>query len=447
VNKKILIFLIIMLILGAAGALYYFKYYLPSQVEPTPAFNSSKVRIGDIVITTSGVGNLIPTETVTIGFQINGILQSLNIDIGDAVDKGDILATLDDADARLKMIQAEANLHALFSPSALNQAELSLINAKINYNNAQDDLVDLIGLDAFNLEVALADAQSTLDELRADAGSSEEEIKLAEEALVLAEENLIAAQPAYESEDAVRLARVKLQSAEFAVSEAETYLSVLQNGLDRVDFELSASSGSALIKLQQAKWEYDKALADLEKTIIKAPISGTVTEVNASVGQAVTNSTSITISTLDDMRLKFYIEERDISLLQIGKPVEVIFDAYQNIPVTGSITTIEPSLTTFEGSSVAVVWAVLSNPIDFPLLPGMSADVEVIAAETRDALLIPIQALREISPGSYSVFVVQPDESLRMVVVTVGLQDFANAEILSGLKQGDVISTGAVETK
>jgi hypothetical protein len=45
------------------------------------------------------------------------------------------------------------------------------------------------------------------------------------------------------------------------------------------------------------------------------------------------------------------------------------------------------------------------------------------------------------------VFVVQPDQSLRMVVVTVGLQDFANAEILTGLKQGDVISTGAVETK
>jgi len=62
-------------------------------------------------------------------------------------------------------------------------------------------------------------------------------------------------------------------------------------------------------------------------------------------------------------------------------------------------------------------------------------------------LLVPIQALREIAPGSYSVFVVQPDETLRMVVVTVGLQDYANAEILSGLKLGDIVSTGAVETK
>lgn len=62
-------------------------------------------------------------------------------------------------------------------------------------------------------------------------------------------------------------------------------------------------------------------------------------------------------------------------------------------------------------------------------------------------MLVPIQALREISPDSYSVFVVQPDGSLRMVTVTIGLQDYANAEILSGLEQGATVSTGSVETK
>jgi multidrug efflux pump subunit AcrA (membrane-fusion protein) len=134
-------------------------------------------------------------------------------------------------------------------------------------------------------------------------------------------------------------------------------------------------------------------------------------------------------------------------LLAIGQPVQVTFDAYPNEILDGSITLIEPALNTFEGSSVAVVWAELNAPVDMPLMSGMSADVEVIAAETRDALLVPIQALREISPGSYSVFVVQPDGSLRMVIVTVGLQDYANAEILSGLEQGDIISTGSVETK
>jgi len=181
--------------------------------------------------------------------------------------------------------------------------------------------------------------------------------------------------------------------------------------------------------------------------IITAPISGTITELNANVGQSINNAPFITIEKMDDMLIKFYVEERDLGLLQVELSVEITFDAYPDAPVSGSITMVEPALNTFEGSSVAVVWAALNETTEFPLISGMSADVEVIAAETRDALLVPIQALREITPGSYSVFVVQPDESLRMVMVSVGLRDYANAEILSGLNPGDLISTGAVETK
>jgi RND family efflux transporter MFP subunit len=236
-------------------------------------------------------------------------------------------------------------------------------------------------------------------------------------------------------------------AAEFSLREIEVYLQVLKNGPDELDVEINPSPGGELSKLLQAKWDYDKAVEDLGKTVLTAPISGTITEINSNVGQAVNNSPLLTIETLDDIALKFYVEERDLGLLAIGQPVQVTFDAYPNEILDGSITLIEPALNTFEGSSVAVVWAELNAPVDMPLMSGMSADVEVIAAETRDALLVPIQALREISPGSYSVFVVQPDGSLRMVIVTVGLQDYANAEILSGLEQGDIVSTGSVETK
>ena len=77
----------------------------------------------------------------------------------------------------------------------------------------------------------------------------------------------------------------------------------------------------------------------------------------------------------------------------------------------------------------------------------MTVEADVIAGEAKNALIVPIQALRELTPGSYAVFVVQSDGSLKMTPVTVGLRDFANAEILSGLKVGDVVSTGTVETK
>jgi macrolide-specific efflux system membrane fusion protein len=80
------------------------------------------------------------------------------------------------------------------------------------------------------------------------------------------------------------------------------------------------------------------------------------------------------------------------------------------------------------------------------LIAGMNGTVEITAGEARGVLLVPIEALRELAPGSYAVFVVQGDGSLKLTPVTVGLRDVANAEILSGLNQGDVVSTGVVET-
>jgi macrolide-specific efflux system membrane fusion protein len=72
----------------------------------------------------------------------------------------------------------------------------------------------------------------------------------------------------------------------------------------------------------------------------------------------------------------------------------------------------------------------------------MNVDIEVISAEARDVVLAPIQALREISDGQYAVFVVQPDGELAMRPVEVGLKDVVNAEIVSGLEAGEVISLG-----
>jgi multidrug efflux pump subunit AcrA (membrane-fusion protein) len=68
--------------------------------------------------------------------------------------------------------------------------------------------------------------------------------------------------------------------------------------------------------------------------------------------------------------------------------------------------------------------------------------VEVVAAEARNALLVPVQALRKLGEDQYAVFVVQPDGTLEMRKVEVGLMDYVNAEIRSGLQRGEVVSLG-----
>jgi len=65
-----------------------------------------------------------------------------------------------------------------------------------------------------------------------------------------------------------------------------------------------------------------------------------------------------------------------------------------------------------------------------------------VAGEARNALLVPVQALRELSEGQYAVFVVGTDGQLEMRMVKVGLKDYVNAEIRSGLQRGEVVSLG-----
>ena len=146
--------------------------------------------------------------------------------------------------------------------------------------------------------------------------------------------------------------------------------------------------------------------------------------------------------------MRFYVEEVDLGKVAVGAPVSVLFDAAPDLSFSGEIIRVDPALVTVDGSPAVQAWARL-DPYEHEvtLLSGLTAEVEIVSGRSENTLLVPVQALREAAPGVFSVFVVQPDGSLKLVPVTVGLKDFANAEILSGLKAGDVVSTGTVETK
>jgi macrolide-specific efflux system membrane fusion protein len=79
-----------------------------------------------------------------------------------------------------------------------------------------------------------------------------------------------------------------------------------------------------------------------------------------------------------------------------------------------------------------------AHPIN--LLSGMNATIEVVAGEALNALLVPVEALRDNGSGQYFVFVVKSNGELEMRTVEVGLKDAVNAEILSGLAEGEVVT-------
>ena len=210
-------------------------------------------------------------------------------------------------------------------------------------------------------------------------------------------------------------------------------------GADPADIE------AAQIAIDQATTNVEAARLSLERAVLTSPIGGTVTEVTAGSGEIVGTGPLLTITDLNDLRVELYVDESDMALIAPGHVVNITLQADSDSQYFGEIVHVSPALATIDGVQVLRAESSIENPPAY-LRPGMTASLQVIASTASNALLVPLDALRELSAGSYAVFVVE-DGQPKMRPVEVGIMDFANAEILSGLEKGDIISTGIVETE
>jgi len=153
----------------------------------------------------------------------------------------------------------------------------------------------------------------------------------------------------------------------------------------------------------------------------------------------------LTIADLSSLYLQTYIDESDYAQFKVGNAATVIFDALPDQTFTGKVVRVDPVLSTSSGTSVASGLVQL-DATSTPLLLGMTASVNVVSAQARNVVLVPLAALHEISAGHFEVSVVRDGQPTPQAV-EVGLQDQVNAEIKSGLQPGDVVSTGLVATK
>ncbi|MDY7042303.1 MAG: efflux RND transporter periplasmic adaptor subunit, partial [Chloroflexota bacterium] len=229
----------------------------------------------------------------------------------------------------------------------------------------------------------------------------------------------------------------ELAVAKAKVTQAQAQLDDLLAGASAEDLEI------AQLSVEQARNKLTSAQADLEGTVLKAPFAGIVTAVEAEVSEMVGTSSIITLADMEKPLVRFWVEETDMNSVAVGNAVNIVLEALPDYTFLGEIIRVEPALVTVDNTSAIQIWAsvdLTANPV--PLLSGMTVEVEVIAGEARNVLIVPVQALRELSPDQYAVFVVKSDGELELRPVEVGLKDFVNAEIISGLQLGEAVSTG-----
>jgi HlyD family secretion protein len=465
-------------------------------VEAKPA--SAAATIGDLTVTVNGTGSLAPNQELDLGFGAAGTVAGLSVQTGDQVTPGEELAALDDTTLRNQVVQAgialrkaQLTLDTTIAPPTADQlaaAQSTLDTAKSdlatlvkppsapdvsaareNLASAQQALLTLAAgvssdqktaseADVKSAQVALQQAQSAYDQIawRSDAGMTTQAATLQNATIAYekakAQYDINVAGPA---DSDVSAAQAKIASAQAALdtlttgpnadelAAANAKVAAAQSALNQLVAGPSANTVElAQLAVQQARNDLQSSMAALQGAIIRAPITGTVTAVSVSKGQQAGTGTAVVLADQASAQVEFWLEELDAAQVKVGDGVSIVFDAFPGDTFTGKVTRIEPKLVTVDNAPAAQLWATIDMK-EHPdnLLYGMSADVQVTAGEAHNAVLVPIQALRELAPGQFAVFVVQPDGELALRPVQVGLRDFVNAEIVSGLQGGEQVST------
>jgi len=426
----------------------------------TSTLQTATAHTGNLVLEASGSGYLVASSEANIAFEIDGKLAELDVKLSDKVEKGQLLAKLDDASLQYKLEEAQLGLLELTSPESIANAELAVttaqadvINAQAGLNNEQYWKNDALIQDFYASYVIAKDNLDRVQKAYDDAEVGEY-INNATEAQ--AYQRLYDAQQAYNTakyyfslysqkptQRQTDAAQATLDLAKAKLTNAQNYLTALTGGEVPAD-----ATGSNMAALRQAQLDVKTAQANLDSATLYAPMSGTVMTLNATVGENISgNTTILTIDDLSKATIQFYLDASDWTNAKVGYEASVSFDALAGQTFTGKVTEIMPGLVTVQGSSMIEGIALLDKSVEEVGLPvGVEAAINVISGQTTNAVLVPVEALHKLSDNSYTVFVmVNGKPTLRSV--EVGLQDDTYAEIKSGLKAGDVVTTGVVETK
>ncbi|MYE48848.1 MAG: efflux RND transporter periplasmic adaptor subunit, partial [Gammaproteobacteria bacterium] len=235
--------------------------------------------------------------------------------------------------------------------------------------------------------------------------------------------------------EAVRLAKlrddnlVSEEELERAQAEAEARAAACKAAND------SASAAEARVEVNRAR---------LERTILRSPFDGVIAEINGELGEFVTPSpmgvaTLPTVDVIDNncLYITAPIDEVDAPLVQAGQEARILLDAFPDQFFPGFVRRVAPYVLDLEKQARTVeIEAEIDNPQRYGLMPGYSADVEVIVDVRDEALRVPTEAVIE----DERIMVLNTETGrLEERRVEIGLGNWEFTEITEGARNGELV--------
>ncbi len=370
----VLFLLIAMFLAGCGGT----PQVSPTAVLPAPTPVLPSRSVGGAV---TASGEVVAAQEAQMGFTLAGQVESVEVELGDQVEQGTTLVSLESSSLQAGVAQAEAALEAA-------RAQLAELESGPRPE-----------------ELATADAAyaSALAEYhRLEAGPSDEERRIALAALRKAEAALVQAQAAYDEiawmEEVDEMPQtLALQLATLDYESAQANYELVTRGASPEDLEAAwRNVKSAIAQMDmlragatpeqlaiaqaavaQAEAALESARASLDQATLIAPFSGTVADLQVSPGQVVVpGQVVLTLSDLSSLRVETTdLSERDVTEVQMGQEAAVYVEAL-NLDVPGRVALVSPQASTVGGDVVyTVVIALEGQPEGLRL--GMSVEVEI----------------------------------------------------------------------
>jgi len=343
-------------------------------------------------------GSLAPNEQTDVAAETSGKVVAVGVDMGSSVRRGQMIVRLDDADFRIRVQQAQAQLEQATATLRQNEAKIGLRpGQKFNPENVP--------------EVAAARA-----------------------ALDLAEKNLQRYEKLVETGDISR-ASYDLQKSQ------RDQLREQRQALVHQAQQNYAAVANAQAAVNAAQSQVALAKRNLTYTVVAAPMAGYVSDRAADIGEYVSPQQKVaTIVSLNPLRVRIDIPEQAIPQIHLGESVSVSVAAYPERNFAGRIARVSPNVTA--SSRTLTVEAEVENS-KAELKPGQFATVRILLPQSQPAVLVPQRSIRTISGSTY-VFVIK-NGFAEQRLVQPGQIEGDMVEVKSGVNPDEAVATSNVE--
>ncbi|MCI8525286.1 MAG: efflux RND transporter periplasmic adaptor subunit [Oscillospiraceae bacterium] len=489
----------VILLAAAGGAVYYFTAGPKPDAQTVSTYLEEPAQRRDIVSELSYSGTLEPADSYTVTGLVSGEILSADFEEGDMVRKDDVLYTVDASDAATGVERAENSLQQ--AQRSYNQVQRGLSDLNIQAP-AAGQLVSLdvevgdnvvagqsVGLvrdgstmsielpfpadEAVNFYIGQA-AQVTVDGSFETLSGTVTKINASDTVLIgnrivrmvtIEVQNPGAMTSALQATATVG-ASACAESGTFAyraekqviaaASGKVASLPVAEGGTvykDQTIVVLSSDNlqdqlANAQAQIEDAQLALDNQRDTLDNYAIESPIDGTIIDKSYKQGDNLEPGKALcTIFDLRYLSFIMYVDELDISQVQVGQKVEITAEALPGETFEGTVTKVSINGTTTGGVTAYPVTVQIDEMGD--LLPGMNVDASVVVSERRDVLSVPVEAVSRgnqvlVKTDSPTAFQAENPEGIPVgyeyVEVTLGSSNDDYIEITGGLDEGAQIA-------